>query len=159
MKHLGEGEYADVLTVLLEFLRSYAPNDAYIRVEAWDPDWTDERHERCREEATVEDCLGCSDDGCPYHEDRYQRCFDDKRDGDLQDCICCRDCHLCDEAERLCREDAPLVDCIGCATTSCTYAGLDEDMTACREGGADGCPDCEVVECRYAGDDDGEEKT
>lgn len=151
-KLLAEGHYAAVFAVLLQFLRSYTPGDAYTQLEGWDPDWADERWQRCYENASINDCLECGDGRCPFHEDRYERCFEYHRDSDgLRDCIRCGDCGNREDAENACHQDRSLSECIGCTTTPCSYAGRVDDMDECREASPDRCADCDVAACAHRG--------
>ena len=41
-KLLGERQYVALVATIIEFLRSYNEQDAYRRIETWDPDWSDD---------------------------------------------------------------------------------------------------------------------
>lgn len=65
---LAEREWAGLFTVIHRFLHSYAPNDAYIKAEAFDPDMRDSEDEEDDEEDSNElTCDLCGDNVA--HED------------------------------------------------------------------------------------------
>ena len=72
------GDVFHLVMLVERLLRSYNPASPYVEIERWNPDWTDEIdvHDRCYEDANPYlDCISCSDDGCPHHEDRFDRCW------------------------------------------------------------------------------------
>jgi len=160
-KMLAEGQYVAALSVLLQFLRSYNPADAYIKLEHFDPDFQDARYDRCYETVSSDDCVDCEDSDCPYYSDRYERCWENRRDDSdgLASCIRCRECGYHLDAERSCRETASRQECIDCQL-SCPHAGNDDDMHECRGDNGEDCASCPVGSCNYQGegvDDPGEE--
>ena len=163
-KMLAEGQYAAALSVLLQFLRSYNPGDAYIKLEHFDPDFQDARYDRCYETVSSDDCVDCEDTDCPYWSDRYDRCWENRRDDPdgLASCIRCRECGNHEDAERQCREGASLSECIDCQLP-CSHANNDDDMTDCREGSPENCEHCPAGSCSYQGtptdDEDDESET
>ena len=153
-KLLAEGQYPAALAVIKRFLASYNASDAYIKIEKWDPDWEDERWDRCYDDASVFDCVDCDDDSCPHHEDRYQRCFEHHLDEDIAACIRCRRCSYHEDAATACRDDASLTDCIECSEDRCRFAGREDDMDDCHDLNPGECTACQVTRCRYRGEED-----
>jgi hypothetical protein len=152
MKLLVEGQYAAALAVLRQFLGSYNRADAYIKLEHFDPDWADVRFDRCYETVSSDDCVDCEDTDCPYHADRFERCWENRRDDadGLTACIRCRECSYHENAERSCRESAPIRQCIDCQLP-CSFANADTDMEDCRGDSPEICADCAAGACSYLG--------
>lgn len=152
VKLLIEGQYAAALSVLRQFLASYNRADAYIKIEHFDPDWADARYDRCYETMSSDDCVDCEDSDCPYHSDRFERCWENRRDDadGLTACIRCRECSNHENAERSCRESAPLRQCIACQLP-CSFANADTDMEDCRGDAPENCADCAAGSCSYQG--------
>ena len=151
---LGEGEHAQAIALLLEFLRSYNPDNPYIRLERWDPDWEDEddRWERCYDEASFSDCATCDDWDCPHREGAESRCYDNT---DTDDCIACAGCERHRDAIESCHNNSDPEDCVTC-DQDCTYAG---DEEACYDAhGGERCADCDHDNCNhYRQEDDDDE--
>ena len=138
-----------------EFLRAYNPSSPYQDLRRWNPDWRDEeRYESCYEDAAPSDCVDCSDDSCPYHDGRYDRCWDYQ--DSYTDCVDCGNCGWAQEARSLCREQQTPQQCVECRMEMCSYAG---DTGACFEiHDGDECPDCEHNTCpHHLGEEDGDE--
>jgi len=142
---LGEGEHFQLVTTLLEFLRSYNPDNPYLRLEKWDPDWEDEddRFESCYSNASLSDCATCSDWDCGYRDGAARRCLDNT---DTEDCIECAACDLRDDAVRGCREGNEPFECVECGV-SCPWAG---NTRFCREAhDGEDCAGCGNTDCEY----------
>ena len=142
---LGEGEHFQIVTTMLEFLRSYNPDNPYLRLERWDPDREDEddRYESCYEDASLYDCATCTDIDCHHRSGAADRCFDNTR---TQNCIECQACYHHEDAIEVCRGKHAPEDCFACEN-ECEYAG---DADACL-GVHDGenCPDCPNENCNH----------
>jgi len=92
-------------------LGSYNPASPYVEIERWDPEWIadDDHHDRCYEDADPYlDCANCGDDGCPHHEDRFDRCWqmlvdssEDAPNEGYERCVSCSLCHYRHDAERI----------------------------------------------------------
>ena len=146
---MGEAQYFQLVTLLLEFLRSYNEDYPYLRIEHWDPDWEDEdedRFDQCYRNASLSECAACSDWDCHFREGAQRRCFENT---DTMDCIECSDCDLSSEATEDCRNNHAASECVSC-TRDCAFAG---DEYACFDSheGAD-CPTCTHNQCSYHGD-------
>ena len=142
---LGEGEHAQALALLLEFLRSYNPDNPYIKLERWDPYWEDEddRWERCYNDSSLHDCATCDDWDCPHREGAESRCYDYT---DTEDCIACAGCERHRDAIESCRSERVPEDCVAC-DQDCTYAG---DEEACHEShDGERCADCDNNDCNH----------
>jgi len=154
---LGEGEHAQAVALLLEFLRSYNPDNPYLRIERWDPDWEDEddRWERCYDNASLSDCATCDDWDCPHREGATRRCYDNT---DTEDCIACASCDLHRDAIESCHSTSDPEDCVTC-DQDCTYAGDEEACLETHEG--ERCPDCHNHDCSHHDqeDDDDEDQS
>ena len=154
-KLLVEGQFSAALSVLLQFLRSYNPGDAYIRLENWDPDWQEERWDRCYENAGTDDCIDCDETDCPFYADRYERCWEGQQYGSdgMETCIRCRECGYHEDAERSCREDSARSTCIDC-DLPCSFAKDSGDIEECREDNPEDCENCPASACPYQGQAD-----
>ena len=153
---LARQDLFGLLIGLQEYLRSYNPASPYIELQHWDPDYSDSRRwDDCFEDASISDCVECSDSDCSYWDSRHDRCWDAV--DDYADCIRCEECGMAEEARRLCRDQHAPEQCFDCDTTACDYAG---DAAACHdvhEGAA--CPDCNHQHCpRHPGEEDGEDE-
>jgi hypothetical protein len=140
---LGEGEHFQLVTTLLEFLRSYNPDNPYLRLERWDPDWQDDddRFDSCYDNASLSDCATCNDDDCHHLDGAQSRCYEYS---DTNDCIECAGCRRRRDAIDHCRERHESHQCVTCET-DCTYAG---DVEACFEAHAgENCTDCPNDDC------------
>jgi len=151
---LGEAEHAQVVTLLLEFLRSYNPDNPHLRIERWDPDWKDEddRWEQCYENAALSDCASCDDWDCPHREGAEARCYDYT---DTDDCIACRECERHRDAIDHCRGEHAPEDCVTCET-DCPYAE-DEDLCLQAHDG-ERCPDCDNNDCTHFREEDDDDE-
>ena len=151
---LGEGEHAQAIVLLLEFLRSYNPDNPYIRLERWDPDWEDEddRWERCYDEASFSDCATCDDWDCSHREGAEHRCYEY---ADTDDCIACAACERHRNAIESCRSTCDPEDCVTC-DQECTYAG---DEGACHEvHDGERCVDCHNHDCNHYREEDDDDE-
>jgi len=143
----GEGKLYEAVTLLLEFLRSYNPDNPYLRIEKWDPDWEDDddRFESCYNNASLSDCATCSDWDCSYKDGAARRCLENT---DTEDCIECAACDLRDDAVRGCREGNEPFECVECGV-SCPWAG---NARLCRDShDGEECPGCSNSDCEYHG--------
>ena len=142
---LGEGEHFQLVTTLLEFLRSYNPDNPYLKLERWDPDFEDDddRFESCYDNASLSDCATCNDWDCPHREGAENRCYEHT---DVHDCIDCGACDRHRAAIDHCREMNEAHVCVTCEQ-ECTYAG---DEEACHEAHAgELCNDCPNDNCNH----------
>jgi hypothetical protein len=153
IKLLTQDDYCALLVIAIELLRSYNPHNPFIRIENWDPDWSDEederrRYEDCSESASSEDCVRCSDDNCPYQSDAESRCRDNKDYPD--DCKACsiNHCSYHTRAISDCQDDR--IDepsrCVSC-DIACVYSGSRSACFEVHQG--ESCGDCDVEECSY----------
>ena len=131
---------------LLEYLRSYNPASPYLELEHWDPDYSDSRRwEDCFGDASISDCVACSDSDCSYWDSRHDRCWDAL--DSYEDCIACGECGWAEEARRLCRDNHTPQECFSCSTETCAHAN---DADACSEAHeGDDCPDCNHEHCSH----------
>jgi len=151
---------ADVLGLavgLLEFVKAYNSDNPYIDIRRWDPNWVDEdKYQTCYEDSSPGECVDCSDEACPYWDDRYFRCWESV--DTWEDCISCGRCDYSHDAVRQCREGhrrEPWT-CVSCSS-SCDHA---EDEDSCHNW-HDGelCPTCSNSDCsRHPGEEEGEEE-
>ena len=142
---LGEGEHFQLVTTLLEFLRSYNPDNPYLRLERWDPDWQDDddRFDSCYDNASLSDCATCNDDDCHHLDGAQSRCYEHT---DTNDCIECAGCSRRRCAIDHCRERHESHQCVTCET-DCPYAG---DVEACFESHAgENCATCSNEDCDH----------
>ena len=142
---LGDGKMFDAVSLMLEFLRSYNPENPYLRIERWNPDWEDEddRFDSCYDNASHSDCASCDDWDCPHRNGAENRCHDMTN---TQDCIACAACDRHTEAIHDCREDHDPHQCVAC-DVDCIHAG---DTDACFEAqGAEACIDCPNTDCEH----------
>jgi hypothetical protein len=96
---VGERELAGLLPLIWRFLTSYNSRDPYLPIDRWDPDFdSDTEFRACFDDADAFfDCVGCSRQECPFHEDRFERCWNH-----IQECFRwqrCVDCGRCEHAE------------------------------------------------------------
>jgi len=142
---LGEGEHFQLVTTLLEFLRSYNPDNPYLRLERWDPEWEDEddRYESCYDDASLSDCATCNDWDCSHREAAESRCYEHT---DTDDCISCGGCDRHLDAISHCRETHEGHECVAC-DVSCTHAG-DEEVCHEVHAGED-CTACPNETCNH----------
>jgi hypothetical protein len=150
---LGAGEVSQSITLLLEFLRSYNPENPFLRIEKWDPEWEDEesRWDSCYEQASLHECATCDDGDCYHREDAERRCYNNT---ETRDCIECGDCDYAQRAVEDCRVDHSPADCVTCST-ECSHAGNEDE---CFEAhGGDDCADCDNTDCNHHKEDDDED--
>ena len=153
---LGEGDYVSLVTVLLEFLKSYNNYNPYLKIDYWDPDFDDEedgrqRYEECYEDTHPQDCVRCSDSDCPYHEEADRRCFDNSS---LSECIGCnvRHCRFQQQAVEDCRLEHRPWQCVACDQDNCAFAG---DEAECHEAtNEEDCEECTVESCSHRREED-----
>ena len=141
----GEGKHFECVTMLLEFLRSYNPDNPYLRIERWDPDWQDDddRFDSCYDDASLSDCATCNDDECHHLDGARRRCYEHT---DTNDCIECAGCNRRRDAIDHCRERHESHECVTCET-ECTFAG---DVEACFETHAgENCATCLNEDCDH----------
>ena len=151
---IGERHFAQVLTLLLEFLRSYNPDNPYIRLERWDPDWEDEddHWERCYDGASFSDCATCDDWDCPHREGAETRCYDN---ADTQDCIACAGCNRHRDAIQNCRGDSDPEDCVSC-DTDCPYSNDEGACFTSHDG--ERCDECHNHDCNHFNPEDDDDE-
>jgi hypothetical protein len=151
---LARQDHLGLVVGLIEFLRAYNPSSPYQDLRRWNPDWRDEeRYESCYEDSAPSDCVDCSDDACPYHDGRYDRCWEYQ--DSYTDCVDCGNCGWAQEARRQCREQQTPQECVECRMEMCSYAG---DTGACFEThDGEECPDCDNNNCQHH-PGDGEEE-
>jgi hypothetical protein len=150
---LGDGQVVPVVILLLEFLRSYNPDNPYLRIEKWDPDWEedDEKYESCYQNASLRDCAICTDDACPYQEDGSRRCYEE---ADTRECIACGRCSMHEDAIETCRDSHEPWECVQC-DDRCQWAG---DADACHDSAEAGyCAGCPHEECDYHHEEENDE--
>ncbi len=150
---LGEGEHFQLVVTLLEFLRSYNPDNPYLRLERWNPDWEedDDRYESCYDNASLSDCATCSDWDCPHRQGAESRCYDHT---DSEDCIACASCNRHRDAFDDCRTNHEPYECVGCER-ECPYAGNED--ACCEAHGGDDCSDCPNDNCNHYQENDDED--
>ena len=150
---LGEGEYCQVVVLMLEFLRSYNSDNPYLRIERWDPDWEDDedRYESCYDNASLSDCATCNDWDCHHREGAERRCYEHS---DTDDCISCGGCDHHRDAMNDCRDNQNCYECVTC-TRECAFAG---DVEACFDShSGELCPDCPNTDCTHHEETDNED--
>jgi len=151
---LARQDHLGLVVAMVEFLGSYNPASPYIDLRRWDPNWVDEdRYESCYEDASVTDCTDCSDDNCPFWEDRFSRCWEGV--DDYRACVQCSLCHYADDALSECRGQSSPPECVLCSVERCLYSGDEESCFNEHEGEA--CPNCYHENCsRHPGAEEGE---
>jgi len=150
-KLLAEGDYVSLVTVMIEFLKSYNPNNPYLKIDYWDPDFDadeDQREhfEECYESATAQECVRCGDSDCRYNEDAQSRCFEDSS---LSECIGCNvsHCRFQQQAVEECRVEHSPWQCVECDQENCPFAG---DEAECHESVTrEDCVNCPVENCHH----------
>jgi hypothetical protein len=94
---LASGKIGECCVLIREFLESYNPPGAYRHIGDDDGDDDSEDHyEGCFENASNFDCVGCTDESCPYQEEACGRCHENH---DRLDCIACGHGSNCDHHE------------------------------------------------------------
>ena len=143
-KMIAESEYVGTLTVLHEYLKSYNKDDAYYDLRHWgDGGWHD--YESCIGDSSTYDCLECSDFDCPYHDERYSRCWEN---ASTSECLeCGLDCSYREDAQDNCRSDHSARECRVCQQ-SCSYQGDEDNCYEDTDDGAE-CIGCDVEACSY----------
>ena len=148
---LGRSDVVGLAVGLLQFAKSYNPDNPYVDIRRWDPNWSDDaRWDSCYEDVGPQDCVTCDEDNCPHREGASDRCWE------VQDsyiaCIECGDCSWSREALDNCRADHSPQACFDCHH-ACTYAG-DTDSCFDTHDGED-CPECQHAICpRYPSEDE-----
>jgi hypothetical protein len=115
-----------LITLLIEFLKSYNEQNPYVGIEHWDPDYEEddpiEQYESCYEDSSPYDCVICSDSDCPFHDDAQGRCHETRDNPD--DCVeCTADCRYarnyeaCFENQR----DSHTSECRTCQIIACPH--------------------------------------
>jgi len=140
---LASGKLGECCVLIREFLESYNPDGAYLRIGR-DNDGDDEDHyEGCYENASHFDCVECHDDGCPYLDEACQRCHENH---DREDCISCRHGELCDyhrteieECKMEHAEDTNPWDCARCRVPH-GHCSMKKDFEDCAALNV--CGDC-----------------
>lgn len=91
------GDLFHVVLLADDLLHSYNAASPYVRIERWNPDWEDQDvHEDCIQDADpFLDCVGCGDRNCPYWDSRFERCWENLEEGDVDQLERCVDCGLC----------------------------------------------------------------
>ena len=142
---LGEGEHAQAITLLLEFLRSYNEENPYIKLERWDPEYRDDddRWESCYDNAGLSECATCDDWDCSHREGADTRCYEHT---DTYDCISCAGCDLHREAINHCRDNHAPNECVTCEV-DCPYSDDEEECFQTHDGEC--CPDCDNTNCTH----------
>ena len=143
-----------LLVMASEFLRSYTPGNAFLKIQHWDPDYEEEdeeagRYQSCADQASPRECVGCGDSGCPYYDGAEARCRENV-DYPLECAECdVRGCSYHSPALEECkqaRKDDPRY-CIRCASPDCDYAGNFEKCFEIHKGAL--CESCQINECNY----------
>ena len=116
-----------LVTLLIEFLKSYNEDNSYKKIQYWDPNHDEDeegmdQYESCYEDSSPYECVICSDTSCPYHEDAQDRCRDTR--DNLDDCVeCMADCRYarnyeeCFENQR----DSRTSECRTCQISDCPH--------------------------------------
>ena len=115
-----------LVSLLIEFLRSYNEQNPYAKIEFWDPDHDEDdeqedRYESCYEEAGPYECVACDDTECPFHDDAQDRCREIR---DSQD------------------------ECLQC-TQHCRYARDYEGCFSSQRNDHSECRTCGIAECSH----------
>lgn len=140
------------LALILEFLNSYNDGNPYIEIEKFHPDFNDDEHERCYDNATRYDCATCNDDSCTYHDSAQETCYEDR---DYIDCVGCNDCPMWESAVDGCVE-CNYRECLRCRHTFCPHA---RNYDSCQDyADSTECDGCTETECpRHAAHNQPEE--
>jgi len=143
-KMIAEHEYVGVLTVLMQYLQSVNTSDQYHDIRHWgEGGWHD--YESCIGDSSTWDCLECSDYDCPYHDERYSRCWEN---ASTSECLeCGLECSYRDDAQDNCRSDHSARECRECHQ-SCSYQGDEDNCYEDTDDGAE-CIGCDVTACSY----------
>ena len=146
-KLLAAKDYVPALILIHQYLQSYNADDAYLKLERWDPDWRDDEDESCEDcfrNAATLDCVECDRDGCPYWDDRHVRCAEFAQ---LYTCVRCRDCDEWNVQVEMCRDSSSPQSCVTCDESRCPNAG---DVQLCYdEHSGDECIDCDNTDCKF----------
>ena len=150
---LAEGDAYGLLVICSEFLRSYSPENPFLKIEYWDPNYDPEEEEReryqlCYEQVSAWDCVTCTDSDCPYFDDAFERCHEVS---DTYTCITCEmtDCPYYKEEILNCqseRREAPW-ECINCPCSACEFAGRESACFELHQG--EYCQKCSITNCSY----------
>jgi len=155
-KMIGEHQVTASLILINEYLHSVNEEGWYVSISGWDNEYEehdnddeDNEYDNCYENASAEQCLGCSDGDCSHYEDRYMNCWDGEPD--FQECSHSDYCTRLSRCQSRCRENSDSLDCMRCENTNhCSYAGNGEDCH--DEGNDDRCVGCNVgadCDCEY----------
>lgn len=115
-----------LVTLLIEFLKSYNEDNPYKKIQAWDPNYDEEeegmdQYESCYEDSGRWDCVNCADSDCPYHDNAQDRCNEIReRDECLNcalDCQYARDYETCFESQT----DTHRSECRTCQISDCPH--------------------------------------
>ncbi len=146
-KLLAAKDYVPALILIHQYLGSYNADDAYLKIEKWDPEWReddDEEYEDCFRNAATLDCVECDRDACPYWDDRYTRCAEFAQ---LYTCVRCRDCDEWNVQVEMCRDASSPQSCVTCDENRCPNAG---DVQVCYDAhDGDECIDCDNHDCKF----------
>ncbi|MCL4558124.1 MAG: hypothetical protein M1491_05770 [Deltaproteobacteria bacterium] len=116
-----------LVTLLIEFLRSYNEQNPYAKIEFWDPEYDEEedgmdQYSSCYQDSGPYDCVICSDSSCPFHDDAQDRCRETRENPD--DCVECmaqcqyaRNYEQCFEHQRQSRT----AECRSCQISDCPH--------------------------------------
>ena len=144
-KSLGLGDVTGTLAIVLEFLRSYNPDDAYQLIEWWYPEWedVDDRFESCYDDSSTHDCAACGEDSCPFRDGAEARCYENH---DWSECIECADCTYRETAMVACHEERGPRSCVEC-NLNCDWAGNEQACLDIHAGNL--CKNCTIDSCRF----------
>jgi hypothetical protein len=149
-KLMADGDLVGLVQVMLLFLKSYNPENPYLKIEHWDPDYEDEddrnrRYEDCYESVALRDCVDCVEEDCPYYDGAEFRCYENS---DIESCMDCplSHCSYKDRALARCRENHASDECVDCVR-SCRYAGNEQECYDSHDG--EMCPDCTNNYCEF----------
>ena len=150
---LAESDAYGLLVLCMEFLRSYFPDNPFLKIEHWDPNYSEEeeeleRYRECYESSSPIDCVECTDSDCPYYEDAFLRCHEAS---DTYTCATCsvRDCPYHREELENCqsmREKYPW-ECVSCSSDECEFAGNEQACFELHQG--ERCSNCLMTSCSF----------
>lgn len=115
-----------LVTLLIEFLKSYNEDNPYKSIDYWDENYDEDkdredRYEGCYEDVGPYECVACSDTDCPYHDDAQDRCHEMRESED--ECLeCTRGCQYARRYDEcLDNQDANHSECRTCEITECPH--------------------------------------